>query len=129
MYVATSIPMSQHSFSVASASWCRDQSFHVAIVMLSCFFKLVSRPRFSCRDRIYVLVLVATCLVLLLFRSRPKNSTATEFCRYLACFLVAASFLMSRPRLLCWECFTCHDPNMLCRDDTFLHAAYFPIAT
>ena len=29
-YVATSITMSQHSFSAASTSWCRDPSFHVA---------------------------------------------------------------------------------------------------
>ena len=33
-YVATSIIMSQHSFSVAFASWCRDPSFHVATTSL-----------------------------------------------------------------------------------------------
>ena len=33
-YVATSIIMSQHSFSATSASWCRDPSFHVAITSL-----------------------------------------------------------------------------------------------
>ena len=60
MYVATSIFMSQHSFNAASASWCRDQSFHVATVMLICFFKLMWLPCFSCHDSISVLVLVAT---------------------------------------------------------------------
>ena len=30
IYVATSIIMSQHSFTAASASWCGDLSFHVA---------------------------------------------------------------------------------------------------
>ena len=128
MYVTTLIPMSQHSFSVASASWCRDQSFHVATVMLSYFFKLVSRPSFTCRDNISFLVLVATCLVLLSSQSRPKKSVATEFHRHLACFLVTTLFLMLQPRLLCWGCFTCRDPNMLCRDNTFLHATYFLIA-
>ena len=65
MNVATSILMSQHSFNAASASWCRDQSFHVAIVMLIYFFILMSRPNFSCRDNISVLVLVATlsCII------------------------------------------------------------------
>ena len=65
MNVATSILMSQHSFNAASASWCRDQSFHVAIVMLICFFKLMSRPNFSCRDNNSFLVLVATlsCII------------------------------------------------------------------
>ena len=65
MNVVTSILMSQHNFSAASASWCRDQSFHVAIVMLICFFKLMSRPSFSCCDNIFVLVLVATlsCII------------------------------------------------------------------
>ena len=129
MYVATLIPMSQQSFSAAFASWYRDQSFHVATVMLSCFFKLVSRPSFSCHDNISFLVLVVACLVLLSSRSRPKKSVATEFCRHLACFLVATLFLMLQPRLLCWRCFTCRDPNMLCHDNTLLHAAYFPIAT
>ena len=33
-YVATSIIMWQHSFSAASASWCRDPSFHVATASL-----------------------------------------------------------------------------------------------
>ena len=33
-YVATSIIMSQHSFSAASASWCHDPSFHVATASL-----------------------------------------------------------------------------------------------
>ena len=37
MYVAKSIPMSQHSFSAASVSWCRDQSFHVAKAFLLWF--------------------------------------------------------------------------------------------
>ena len=104
MYVATSISMSQHNFSAASASWCSDQSFHVATVMLICFFKLMSRPNFSCRDNISVLVLVATlsCIIVISIatqkvcrdrvRSRPKNSVAIEFCLHLACFLVAASF-------------------------------------
>ena len=129
MYVATSIPMLEHSFNAASASWCRDQSFHVATVMLSCFFKLVSRPNFSYRNNISFLVLVVACLVLLSSRSRPKKSVATEFCRHLASFLVTALFFTLRPRLLCWGCFTCRDPNMLCRDNTFLHAAYFLVAT
>ena len=34
-YVATSIIMSQRSFSAASASQCREQSFHVATASLS----------------------------------------------------------------------------------------------
>ena len=34
-YVATSIIMSQHNFNAASASWCRDPSFHVAIDLYS----------------------------------------------------------------------------------------------
>ena len=129
MYVTTSIAMSQHSFSVASARWCLDQSFHVATLMLSCFFKLVSRPSFSCCNNISVFVLVATCLVLLSSRSRPKKSVAIEFCCHLACFLVSASFLILRPRLLCGGYFTCRDPNMLCHDNSFLHAAYFPVVT
>ena len=33
-YVATSIIMSQHNFSAASASWCRDPSFHVVTASL-----------------------------------------------------------------------------------------------
>ena len=33
-YVTTSIIMSQHNFNAASASWCRDQSFHVTITSL-----------------------------------------------------------------------------------------------
>ena len=67
MNVATSILMSQHSFSATSTSWCRDQSFHVAAVMLICFFKLMLRPRFSCRDNISFLVLVATlsCIIVI----------------------------------------------------------------
>ena len=67
MYVATSIFVSQHSFSAASTSWCRNPSFHVATVMLICFFKLMSRPSFSCRDNISVLVLVATlsCIIVI----------------------------------------------------------------
>ena len=34
IYVATSIIMPQHSFSAASASWCRDPSFNVATASL-----------------------------------------------------------------------------------------------
>ena len=33
-YVATSIIMSQHNFSAASASWCHDPSFHVVTTSL-----------------------------------------------------------------------------------------------
>ena len=40
-YVATSIIMSKHSFNAASASWCRDPSFHVATTSL---FKLCCNP-------------------------------------------------------------------------------------
>ena len=76
------------------------------------------------------------CLVVLSPRSRPKKSIATEFCHHLACFLVAASFFMLRPRLLYWGCFACCDHNMLCRDNTFLYATFFfflqpsfPVAT
>ena len=67
MNVATSILMSQHSFSATSASWCRYPAFHVIIVMLICFFKLMSRPSFSCRDSISILVLVATlsCIIVI----------------------------------------------------------------
>ena len=110
MYVETSIPMSQHSFSAASASWCRDPAFLVATAFLFWF-------------------LLQQCLVLLSSRSRSKKSVAIEFCRHLACFLIAASFFMLRPRHLCWGCFACRDPNMLCHDNTFLCATYFPVAT
>ena len=52
----------------AYASWCRDQSFHVATVMLICFFKLMSQPSFFCRDSISFLVLVTTlsCIIVIL---------------------------------------------------------------
>ena len=60
MNVTTSILLSQHSFNAASASWCRNESFHVATVILIYFFKLMSRPSFSCRDNIFVLVLITT---------------------------------------------------------------------
>ena len=45
----------------------RDSVFLVATVMLSYFFKLVSRPSFSCRDSSSVLVLVATlsCIIVI----------------------------------------------------------------
>ena len=38
-------------------------------------------------------------------RVLQKKSVAIKFCRHLAYFLVAASLLMLRPRLLCWGCF------------------------
>ena len=123
------ICMSQHSFSATSTSWCRDQSFHVATVMLICFFKLMSRPRFSCHDSISVLVLVATLSFIIVISVATQKYDATKFCHHLACFLVEASFFMLRPRLLCWGCFTFRDPNILCHDNTFLHASYFPVAT
>ena len=59
--------MSRPSFSCSSLDFNRDSVFLVATVTLSCFFKLVSRPSFSCRDNICVLVLVATlsCIIVI----------------------------------------------------------------
>ena len=102
-----------------------DNVFLVTIVMLRCFFKLVSRPKFPCRESISVQVMLQHCLVLLPSRSQPKKYVVIELYRHLACFLVATSFFMLRPRLLCWGCFACHDPNMLCRDNTFFACSIF----
>ena len=65
MNVTTSILMSQHS-------WCCDPSFHVPIVMLICFFNLMSRPRFSCRHNIFLLVVVAmlSCIIVISFATQ-----------------------------------------------------------
>ena len=65
----------------------------------------LSRQSFLCHDSISIQVMLQHCLVLLLSRSRPKKSVVTEFYRHLACFLVAALFLMLRPVLLCWGVF------------------------
>ena len=75
MNVATSILLSQHSFSAAFASWCHDQSFHVTTVMLICFFKLMSRPSFSYRDNISIMVLVATlsCIIVILVATQKAS--------------------------------------------------------
>ena len=61
-YVTTSIIMSQHSFSAASASWCRDPSFHVeatSLFRLCCkiilYYLHFCPDLFSCRDNISVL--------------------------------------------------------------------------
>ena len=51
-YVATPIIMSQHSFSASSASWCRDQSFHVttaSLFRLCC--NIILYYLHFCRDR------------------------------------------------------------------------------
>ena len=108
-YVATSIIMSQHSFSVASSSWCRDPSFLVATTFLFWF---------CCNTVLYYCHLGGD----------PKKSVVTEFCRHLAYFLVAASFLMLRPKFLRYGCFACHNPNMLCRDNTFLPSTRLRVA-
>ena len=129
MYVATLIPMSQHSFSVASASWCCDQSFHVAIVTLSCFFKLVRDLAFLVATSFLFLFLLQHVLYYYHLGHDQKKYFVTKLCLHLVSFLVTALFLMLRLRLLCWGCFTCCDPIMLHRYNTFLHASYFLVAT
>ena len=67
-YVATLIIMSQHSFGAASASWCRDPSFHVTTAPL---FRLCCNTVLYyfhlCRDQKSVVTeLVATELDFLL---------------------------------------------------------------
>ena len=59
-YVAT-------CFLCSSLDFNRDSVFLVATMMLSCFFKLVSRPSFSCHDIIYALILVAalSCIIVI----------------------------------------------------------------
>ena len=133
MYVATSIPMSQHRCSATSANWCHDPTFHVlpwisVATMFSWSRHVVElllqigvATQLSCQ----FWFLLQHCLALLSSRSQPKKSIAIDFCCHLACFLVAASFFMLRPRLLCWGCFACRDLNMLCRDNTYFACSIF----
>ena len=110
-YVATSIIMSQHSFSAAFVSWCRDSVFLVATMMLSYFFKLVWRPSFSYRDSISVLVLVATlsCIIVIsiatqkVYRDRVMSPLSLFPLLQLHFFIatwtfVFGMFCMSRPQ-------------------------------
>ena len=85
----------------------------------------VATQLFLSRQHLYSVFFWKQCLVLLSPRSQPKKCVVTEFCPHLVYFLIVASFFMLRPRLLCWGCFACRNPNMLCRDNTFLHATYF----
>ena len=117
MYVATSIPMLQHCFSAASTSWCHDPSFHVlpwisvATALLSCFFKLVSLPNFSCFDNISVMVFVAalSCIINISVTTQkvcldrvlsPRSMfPSCSFLFYVATYtFVLEMFCMSRPQ-------------------------------
>ena len=129
MYVTTSIFMSQYSFSAAYASWCHDQSFHVATVMLICFFKLMLRPSFSCRDSISILVIVATlfCIIVILvatqkvYRDRVMSPLSLFLCRNLIFYVATLTFVlgmfymsqpqyvMSRQHFSACSIISCHD--------------------
>ena len=72
-YVATSITMLQHSFSAASASWCRDPSFYVAttsLFRLCCnivlyYLHFYCNPKF-CRDRGLLPLSLTSCFSFIL---------------------------------------------------------------
>ena len=84
-YVATSIIMSQHSFSAASANWCRDPSFHVATTSLFrlCCNTVLYYLHF-CRDRGWLPISLTSCcsFVLMLrhdFCDAPKPRGSVDY--------------------------------------------------
>ena len=134
-YVATSIIMSQHSFSAASASWCHDPSFHV---MTTSLFKLccniVLYYQHFCRDpeSLSRQRLVATeldFLVLSIFAVATQfschNNTllclAYSFCRDLVCYVTTT--------LLCIVLKSLSRPRKVYHDLVSLCSAYFCVAT
>ena len=140
-YVATSIIMSQHSFSAASASWYRDLSFHVATASLFrlCCNTVLYYLHF-CRDRgLLPLSLTSCCNFVLMLRH--------DFL-VLSIFTVATQFSCCDQTLLCSVYSFCRDPvccimtellcNVLkplsrprkvCHDLVSLCSAYFCVVT
>ena len=128
IYVATSIIMSQHSFSAASTSWCRDPSFHVAIASLFrlCCNTVLYYPHF-CRD--------------LESLSRQRHVATELDCLSQLRFDVATWLLgvvniccrdpvfMSRQDSSVSSLLVLSRPSLLCHDRTSLHCVEFFVTT
>ena len=127
-YVATSIIMSQHSFSAASVSYCCDPGFHVmttSLFRLCCnivlyYLHFYRDPESLSRQRLVATVLdfllqlrsyVATCLL----------DVVNVCCRDLVFMLREGSSVFNLLVLL--------KHSLLCRDRTFLHCVEFFVAT
>ena len=119
-YVATSIIMSQHSFSATSASWFRDPSFHVAITSLS---------RLCCDIVLYYLHF---CRDLESLSRQRLVSTELDFllqlCSDVATWLLGVVNIccrdlvfMSRQDSSMLSLIVLLRPSLLCRDKTSLH--------
>ena len=100
-YVITSIIMSQHNFSAASASWFHDPSFYVAIASLFrlCYNTYLYYLHF-CRNPKSLLQqrLVATELDFLL---QPSSDVATWLLGVCQIFAVVTQFSCRDTTLLC----------------------------
>ena len=116
-------------FLCSSLDFSRDNVFLVATVMMSCFFKLVSRPSFSCRNNIFVLVLVATLSCIIVISVATQKVCRDRVLPPLSLFPCCSFIFYVATWTFVWGCFACCDPNMLCCDDTFLHATYFHVVT
>ena len=121
----------------------------VAKVMLSCFFKLVSRPSFSCRDNIYVLVLVATpsCIIVISVATQKVGHDRVlpplslfPCCSFIFCccdldFCVGDVLHVATPicyvssTLFCLQHIFLSRLSFFGRDITFLPSAYLRVTT
>ena len=139
--------MSQHSFSVASSSWCCDPSFHFAIASLF---------RLCCNTVLYYLHF---CHDLEILSQQRLVATELDFLLQLVLmlrhdflvlliFAIATQFSCRDKALLCSSCSFCCDPVCfvtiallcivlkslsrhikVCRDLVSLSSAYFCVAT
>ena len=142
-YVATSIIMSQHSFSAASASGCLDPSFHVAIASLfrSCCNTVLYYLHFFVTQKVYR---DRVLLPLSLTSYRNFVMMLRHGFLVLSIFTVATQFLCRNKTLLCSAYSFCCDPvcyvatellcivlkplsrlRKVCHDLVFLCLAYF----
>ena len=109
LYVAT-------CFLCSSLDFSRNSVFLVARVMLSCFFKLMSRPSFSCHDSISVLSYCNNVSHVVIISVVTRQFNMGFFYRNQGSS--TSKHLMSRPR------FSCRDINFFlqCLNSEFIVA-------
>ena len=140
--------MSLPKFLCSSLDFSCNSDFLVATVLLNCFFKLVSRPSFSYRDSIYVLVLIVTlsCIIVIsvatqkVCRDRVMSPLSLFPCCRFIIYVVKAfllgMFCMSRPQYVMprqrffymWHIFLSR-PSFFCPDITCLPLACLCVMT
>ena len=139
--------MSQHSFSAASTSWCRDLSFHVVIASLFrlccntvCIICISVVTQKVCHDRgLFPLSLTSCCSFVLMLRHDFLElsifSIATQFsCRDKTLLCSAYSFCRNpvcyvATELLCIVLKPLSRHIKFCHDLVSLYSAYFCVAT